>query len=132
VSQTDEFERWALSRLVSKTSIELRGTEAGGGVAYTPYYYPYSYGYYPYPTYSYPYYYSNYYSGSYPYSSSYYYEAPRHSPYFGGYYRRPYSSFGESYTWRLPTTPPAATPRPAPPANPFAPGPGGGTRIPKP
>src|SRR5262249_41527614 len=115
VSQTDEFERWALSRLVAKTSIELRGTEAGGGVAYYPYYYPYyysPYSYYSYPAYAYPVYrsYSPYYYGSGYYGSNYYssysyspyssYYSTPSSTYWGGYYGGGNSSYGERYTWR--------------------------------
>ena len=125
VTNADDFERWALARTVLATSIVLKGTEGGGGVAYAPSYYSWQYAA---PVYSYevtpyvsphavaPYYnasyYTPYYYGSYsyygtpypyasPYVRSYYY-----SPYSYYNYSRPhypYSSYGDrSYSWRRP------------------------------
>jgi hypothetical protein len=94
----DEFERWALTRLVMASSTPLKGTEHGGGVAYAPYgYYGYyGYGYYTVPyAYTYSYtryyypvtrYYSTYVAPIYTYSSPYYgspYYMSSSSPYYG-------------------------------------------------
>jgi hypothetical protein len=98
----DDFERWALTRLVMAASTPLKGTEFGGGVAYSPYgYYGYgysNYGYYPY-SYSYTRYYyipaaTTYYVAPLYYYSSPYYASPYYGPTSTGYYNSPtyYSS----------------------------------------
>lgn len=57
----DDFERWALTRLVMASSTPLKGTEHGGGVAYAPYGYG-AYGLYGYSApYAYTYTYTRYY-----------------------------------------------------------------------
>jgi FecR protein len=91
----DEFERWALTRLVMASSTPLKGTEFGGGVAYSPYGYGYGYyGYSYYPSYSYTRYNyvvpraTYYVAPIYTYSTPYY-----ASPYYGPtYYSSGYSS----------------------------------------
>lgn len=94
----DEFERWALTRLVMASSTPLRGTEFGGGVAYSPYGYGYGYyGYSYYPTYSYTrYFYAvprTYYSVAPIYYSAPYYSSPLYYPSSSTYYGpTPYSS----------------------------------------
>lgn len=88
-SPADEFERWALNRLVMAASTPLKGTEFGGGVAYSPYgYYGYGYTGYGYSGYSYSY--TRYYYI--PAATTYYYVAPL------SYYSSPYyPSYGTPY-----------------------------------
>ena len=98
----DEFERWALTRLVMASSTPLKGTEFGGGTAYSPYGYGYGYyGYSYYPSYSYTRYYyvmprtTYYVAPIYTYSTPYY-----ASPYYGPtYYSSGYSpAYPSSYS----------------------------------